>query len=68
MGLPIPAKPEIPTSTSPEAMMEYQQAQFEYNFALQTAQQAQNEEQTTKSNMAKSRHDAMMNVANNLKA
>lgn len=67
----LPDRPSVPSSADlqdPKKMMEYQQAMANYNLAVQTIQQTQNEEQATRSNMAKSRHDAMMAIVNNMKA
>lgn len=67
----LPGRPGIPSSADlqdPKKMLEYQQAMANYNLAIQTIQQTQNEEQATRSNMSKSRHDAMMAVVNNMKA
>lgn len=67
----LPGRPGIPSSADlqdPKKMLEYQQTMANYNLAIQTIQQTQNEEQATRSNMSKSRHDAMMAVVNNMKA
>lgn len=67
----LPDRPGIPSKSdmeNPQKMLEYQQAMANYNLAVQTIQQTQNEEQATRSNMSKSRHDAMMAIASNLKA
>lgn len=67
----LPARPGIPSKSDmedPQKMMEYQQAMANYNLAVQTIQQTQTEEQATKSNMSKSKHDAMMAIVNNMKA
>lgn len=64
----LPSKPQIPSDTSDQkAMLEYQRKMGEYNFALQIIQQTQSEEQATKTNINKSRHDAMMAIIGNLK-
>lgn len=39
-----------------------------YTFALQALRQTQNEEAATKTSIAKSNHDALMSIINNLKA
>lgn len=73
-GINLPSKPEPAGlykkdgSVDQEAMLAYQQKMADYNFALQTKQQMQNEEQATRTNMSKSSHDAMMAVINNMKA
>ncbi len=73
-GIDLPTKPQ-PTglykgdgSVDQEAMLKYQQQMADYNFVLQMKQQMQNEEQATRTNMAKSSHDAMMAVITNMKA
>lgn len=71
-----PSMPNDPGSdASPEAkrnydrqMLEYQENMARYNRTLQFLQQQQSEEQSTRTNMSKSRHDAMMAIASNLKA
>lgn len=73
-GISLPDKPQPvgltkgDGSVDQEAMLAYQQKMADYNFALQTKQQMQNEEQATRTNMSKSSHDAMMAVINNMKA
>lgn len=65
----VPPKPSIPSDTSNQkAMLEYQEAMFNYQFALQVHQSTLSQEETARSNMAKSEHEAMMAVVNNLKA
>lgn len=75
----LPSMPHMPSdpgaNASPEAtraydrsMLQYQEAMARYNRTLQFMQQQQNEEQATRSNMTKSRHDAMMSIVSNLKA
>lgn len=70
----LPPKPEATGlykgdgSVDQEAMLKYQQKMADYNFVLQMKQQMQNEEQATRTNMAKSSHDAMMAVIGNMKA
>ena len=70
----LPPKPEATGlykengSVDQEAMLKYQQQMADYNFVLQMKQQMQNEEQATRTNMAKSSHDAMMAVIGNMKA
>lgn len=51
-----------------QAMLAYQDQMARYNRMMQNLQQQQNEEQATRSNMAKSRHEAMMSIVGNLKA
>lgn len=65
----VPSKPSIPQDTSNQkAMLEYQEQMFNYQFALQIHQSTLSQEEGARSNMAKSEHDAMMSVVNNLKA
>ena len=72
----MPGMPQAPSSNaSPEQkqkydqdMLKYQEDMARYNRTLQFLQQQQNEEQSTRSNMAKSRHDAMMSIISNMKA
>ncbi len=72
----MPGMPQAPGSNaSPEQkqqydqqMLKYQEDMARYNRTLQFLQQQQNEEQATRSNMAKSRHDAMMAIISNMKA
>lgn len=72
----MPGMPQAPGSNaSPEKkqqydqdMLKYQEDMARYNRTLQFLQQQQNEEQATRSNMAKSRHDAMMAIISNMKA
>ncbi len=44
----------------------YQEKMAAYNLAVQTLQSTMNQEQTTQSNMAKSRDEAMMAIINNI--
>ena len=71
----LPTKPQVPGNLyndkrelNQDVMLKYQQQMADYNFALQLKQQMQNEEQATRTNMAKSSHDAMMAVIGNMKA
>jgi hypothetical protein len=67
----LPQRPATPSSEDlkdPQKAANYQQDMANYNFAIQTLQHIQNEEETTQSNMAKSRHDAMMAIINNMKS
>lgn len=68
-GITLPPKPNIPSDTSDQkAMLEYQKKMFEYQFAVQTLQNTENQEETARSNMAKSKHDAMMAIVANMKS
>lgn len=72
----MPTMPQVPGSDASseqkqqydQDMLKYQEDMARYNRALQFLQQQQNEEQSTRSNMAKSRHDAMMAIISNMKA
>ena len=68
MAIQFPTRPPDPNVEDPKSMLEYQRKMADYNLAIQTIQQTQSEEQATRTNMSKSRHDAMMAIANNLKA
>jgi len=69
MEISLPPKPDIPPDTTDQkAMLEYQKAMFDYQFALQVMQHTQNQEEGARSNMEKSKHDAMMTVVNNLRS
>ena len=76
----MPSMPSIPHSTGNDStdsannkkydqdLMKYQEEMARYNRVLQMAQQMQNEKTAKDTNMLKSNHDALMSVANNLKA
>jgi hypothetical protein len=72
----MPSMPSAPGSNASagqkqeydQAMLKYQEDMARYNRTLQFMQQQQNEEQATRSNMSKSRHDAMMAIISNMKA
>lgn len=79
MSVQLPTMPSMPPTPPSNAsagqkqeydqkMLSYQEDMARYNRTLQFLQQQQNEEQATRSNMSKSRHDAMMAVISNLKA
>lgn len=64
----LPSKPTIPKDTNNQkAMLEYQQKMTEYNFSMQIIQQTQSEDSATRTNINKSRHEAMMAIIGNLK-
>jgi len=68
-GVTLPPKPSIPSDTSDQkAMLDYQKKMFDYQFAVQTLQNTENQEETAHSNMAKSKHDAMMAIVSNMKS
>ncbi len=64
------AEPISATSgnTSMEGIMNAEREQSERLFVLQAQQNMQTEESTAKTNMEKSRHDAMMAVISNFKS
>jgi hypothetical protein len=65
----IPSKPQKPTDWSDQAkVQEYMDAKADYNFALQSMAQDRSEESATRSNISKAEHDAMMIIAQNMKA
>jgi hypothetical protein len=79
MSAVLPTMPTMPNAPGSNAsaeqkqqydqnMLKYQEDMARYNRTLQFLQQQQNEEQATRSNMAKSRHDAMMAIISNMKA
>ncbi|HEY0429766.1 MAG TPA: hypothetical protein VGC76_18430 [Pyrinomonadaceae bacterium] len=79
MSAVLPTMPTMPNAPGSNAsadqkqqydqqMLKYQEDMARYNRTLQFMQQQQNEEQSTRSNMAKSRHDAMMSIISNMKA
>lgn len=51
----------------PKQAAQFQRETAAYNLMIQTMTQANTEESNTKSNMAKTRHEAMMAIINNLK-
>lgn len=64
----LPPKPTAPgADASPEERLQYQDEMQNYWFAVNNAQNVQNQEALTKSNMQKAEHDALMEVARNLK-
>ena len=67
----IPDKPVLDSNhdgkVTPEERLNYSEASQERWFALNAAQNQQNQEATSKSNMQKADHDAMMEVIRNLK-
>lgn len=66
----IPSRPPTPSSDTlkdPQKAADYQQAMADYNFAIQCLKHVQDEEESTRSNMEKSSHDALMNTVNNMK-
>lgn len=66
--MPLPVNPGKPDWSNKEEVQKYQDEKADYNFALQAMQQARTEESAIRSNIAKSEHDAMMIIANNMKA
>lgn len=51
----------------PKQAAQFQRQTAAYNLMIQTMTQTNTEESNTKSNMAKTRHEAMMAIINNLK-
>lgn len=70
-GMILPSRPATPSSDTlkndPQAAANYQQAMADYNFAIQCLKAAQDEENSTRANMLKSSHDALMNTIANFK-
>lgn len=67
--LPLNGKPDEkgnPTAT-PEDRLKFQEESQAYWFAINSVQNQQNQEALTRSNMQKAEHDALMEVARNLK-
>lgn len=63
-------KPTIPSSEAlkdPATALKAQQDMADYNFALQTLKHMMDEEQSTRANLEKSSHDALMNTISNMK-
>ena len=66
MGL---VKPTPPSNWEDQAAVQkYMDAKQDYNFAIQNMMQDRSEESSTRSNISKAEHDAMMIVAGNMKA
>lgn len=64
----MPIKPSSDIDwKDPKAMADYQAESAAYNLAIQAKLNAQTQEETTATNMAKTRHDAMMAVISNFK-
>ena len=77
---PMPSIPPIPPISGnnkkdaaanklyDQQLMQYQEAMARYNRVLQAMQQMHAEKTTKDTNMQKTSHDAMMAIANNMKA
>ncbi len=64
----LPPKPSPPGANASEAdRLRYQDQMQSYWFAVNNLQNVKNQEALTKSNMQKAEHDALMEVARNLK-
>ena len=64
----IPSKPDpLPDDATDVQRLQHQDDMQAYWFAVNSAQNQQNQEAMTRSNMQKAEHDAMMEVARNLK-
>ena len=65
-----PSRPSIPSGEAlkdPATAMKAQQEMADYNFAMQTLKSMQDNENSTRSNIAKSSDDALKNTIANLK-
>lgn len=63
-------KPVIPSGEElkkPEVAMKASQDMADYNFALQSLKHMMDEEQSTRANIEKGSHDALMNTISNMK-
>lgn len=63
----LPNKPAWDPNMSDTQMIKYQEDMQRYNRILTMITQTNSEEATTKANMDKARHDAIMAIASNLK-
>lgn len=65
----LPPKPNIDNYdlNDDKQMLQYQEASQRYNRILTMITQQNSEEATTKANMDKARHDAIMAIASNIK-
>lgn len=71
MAIAIPPKPPEFQGNPDDAnyaaeLQEHQQKMMIWNITVQAAQNEQNQETTTASNMQKSNHEALMNVSRNI--
>jgi hypothetical protein len=68
MAVNLPSKPPTPGANATEQQrLEWQDKMQAYWFAVNNIQNVQNQEALSKSNMQKAEHDALMEVARNLK-
>lgn len=68
MAVNLPPKPATPGANATEAeRLEWQDKMQAYWFAVNNIQNVQNQEALSRSNMQKAEHDALMEVARNLK-
>lgn len=63
----LPAKPVFNENMSDNQMIKYQEDMQRYNRILTMITQTNSEEASTRSNADKARHDAIMNIASNMK-
>jgi hypothetical protein len=65
----LPTKPDVKDYNleNDADMIKYQEASQKYNRILTMITQQNSEEATTKANMDKARHDAVMAIASNIK-
>lgn len=68
-GIRLPVKPDIDKVDfdDDKAVMKYQEESQRYNRILTMITQQKSEEATTKANMDKARHDAIMAIVSNIK-
>jgi len=68
MKVNLPNKPQMPSDMKDDkAMLKYQEDSQQYNRILTMITQSKSEEATTKANLDKSRHDAVMSIISNIK-
>lgn len=64
----LPGKPQMPANMKDDgAMLKYQEDMQQYNRILTMITQSKSEEATTKANLDKARHDAVMSIISNIK-
>lgn len=68
MEINLPSKPQMPSDMKDDkAMLKYQEDSQQYNRILTMITQSNSEEATTKANLDKARHDAIMSIVSNIK-
>ncbi|MGI8786271.1 MAG: hypothetical protein ACR2HG_00735 [Pyrinomonadaceae bacterium] len=65
MGMPV--QPTKPDWGNKEAVAKYQDEMADYRMAFQARMQDRSEQSSMESNVSKSKHDAMMIIAGNMK-